>query len=177
MVGPVGFVKAAVEGDVWILHTWRLLYASNLSAWLISRPFSRALGLATAVVAGKGGNIATLTINAVYGTALYVRNLTAFSGGADAYSVTVQLPRDKQAAIDIARAVVASQQARIPAILANPCREDHVAGARNMIVTWRCQFLTYRVPTYMHVTAARLSGQNVLVDVVFLPRPKSMIFR
>jgi hypothetical protein len=125
---------------------------------------------AKALTAGKSGNIPTLAINAVYGTALYVRNLAAFTGGSDAYSVTIQLPKDRQTAIDVARALVASQQAHISAILANPCKEDHFAGSNKMIVTWGCQFATYHVPSYMHVTAAKLSGKNFLVDVAFVPR-------
>src|SRR6266702_4123180 len=75
---------------------------------------------AKAVIAGNIGNIKPLTINVVYGTALYIRNMTSFTGGKDAYSVKVVTNQDKQTALDHARTVL-SQSAHIQAILASPC--------------------------------------------------------
>jgi hypothetical protein len=141
----------------------------------VSIPSGSAVGYgvapvaARAVQAGKGGNIAALAVNAVYGTALYVRNLTPFSGGHDAYSITVQLPKDWQTAINVARSLLASQQAKIAAVLANPCKENHFRDVSKMVVTWICQFAIYHVSSDIHVTAAHLLGKNFLVDVAFIP--------
>src|SRR6266496_1375411 len=70
---------------------------------------------ARAVVAGKGGNIATFEINAVYGTALYVRNMSPFSGGNDAYSVKFITSSDRDTATSKARAFIVSNIAQVPA--------------------------------------------------------------
>jgi Baseplate J-like protein len=132
---------------------------------------------AKALAAGKSGNIASLAINAVYGTALYVRNLTAFSGGKDSYSAIVQLPKDRQAAINRARAFVALQKARTQATLASPCTETAFLSEKVVRLSWGCQFAVYHVPSYMRVVAARLSGKHFLVDVAFIPRPQRMWVR
>src|SRR5207248_3223428 len=57
---------------------------------------------ATAIIAGNIGNIKPLTINVVYGTALYIRNMTSFTGGKDAYSVKVVTNQDKLIALTLA---------------------------------------------------------------------------
>jgi len=124
-----------------------------------------------AVAAGAAGNLTPLAIDAVYGTSLYIRNLTAFSGGADAYSITIQLPKDRQTALDKARSLVAAQKAQISAILASPCGEivNNQPAVIKLIVN--CRFAVYHVPSYMRVIAVKLSGKNFLVDVSFMPRP------
>lgn len=122
-------------------------------------------------------NLSTLAINEVIGASLFVRNLSPFIGGRPAYSVTYQLPKDRQAAIDIARALVVSQKAQIHATLANPCSEGFLLASIKTTVTWRCQFATFKVPSYMHVSGAKLSGKNFLVDVSFVPLPKTVWFR
>ncbi len=126
---------------------------------------------ARVVQPGNVGNIQTLAVNAVYGTALYIRNLTPFSGGSNAYSVTVQLPKDRQVAINAARALVASQKAQVLVFLAEPCKESTHVLQTLIHLSWGCQFATYKVPSYMRVLSVHLSGKNFLVDVVFVPRP------
>lgn len=127
---------------------------------------------ARAVQAGIAGNIRTLVVNAVYGTALYIRNLSPFTGGINAYSTGVQLPKDRETAISAVRALVASQKAQIVAFLTKPCKETTLLLKTHVRLSWDCQFAGYKVPTYMHVTAAHLSGKNFFVDVVFVPRPE-----
>jgi hypothetical protein len=132
---------------------------------------------ARAVVTGKGGNIQTLAVNAVYGTALYVRNMSPFSGGNGAYSVSYQLPKDRQTAINLARTFVASQKAQVLATLASPCKEivNNEPAIVNLIVN--CQFAIYKVPSFMRVSAAKLVGKNFLVDVSFIPPVKTVWLR
>lgn len=133
-------------------------------------------GLATvparAVQAGRIGNIQTLAVNADFGTALYIRNLSPFTGGQDAYSVTIQLPQDREAAIHVARALVASQKAQILAFLVSPCKETTLLLQTLIRLSWSCEFATYHIPSYMRVTAAHLSSKSFLVAVVFVPRPE-----
>lgn len=132
---------------------------------------------AKAITAGKPGNIQTLAVNAVYGTALYIRNLTPFTGGDNTYSITIQLPKDRQMAINVARALVASQKAQIQATLTSPCREATLSLKALVQLSWGCQFATYKVPSYMRVTTTRLLGKSFLVDVVFVPRPQRVWFK
>ena len=42
---------------------------------------------AHALLSGKAGNIPAYTINQVEGSSVFIRNLTAFHGGRDSYSV------------------------------------------------------------------------------------------
>ena len=100
-----------------------------------------------------------------------MRNLVPFSGGNNAYSVTVQLPKDRQTAINIARTFVALQKAQVPATLASPCKENLLGASNKMVVSWGCQFAVYKVPSYMRVLGAKLAGKDFLVDVAFIPRP------
>ncbi len=127
---------------------------------------------AHAVVTGSQANIAAFAVDAVYGTSLYIRNLQAFHGGKDAYSVKVVTPQDRQTATDTARASLTTQQAHIKAFLAFPCKET--AQVKNNVVglSMVCQYVTYNVPSYMKVTHIRLVGKTLLVDVVFVERPR-----
>jgi hypothetical protein len=127
---------------------------------------------ARAVQAGIAGNIRMLAVNAVYGTALYIRNLSPFTGGINAYSARVQLPKDRETAISAVRALVASQKAQIVAFLAKPCKDTTLVSQTLIQLSWGCEFATYHIPTYMRVTAAHLSGKSFFVDVVFVPRPE-----
>ena len=58
---------------------------------------------AQAVRSGVTGNIPAHAIDRVVGSSLYIRNLTAFQGGKEAYTVPLQLPQDRQTALDQAR--------------------------------------------------------------------------
>jgi hypothetical protein len=132
---------------------------------------------ARAVRAGIGGNIRALAVNAVYGTALYVRNLFPFSGGQEAYSVKVVLPTDRQTAITRARAAVSGQQAHKTAVLDEPCKEVIIGQSGGIALTVSCRYATYRVPSYMHVLSATLVGKNFLVTVAFIPPPRRFRIR
>lgn len=127
---------------------------------------------AKAVVSGTQGNIPTLSINAVYGTSLYIRNLSAFTGGKDAYSVKVVTPHDIQTATDSAKISLTAQIAQIKAFLAYPCKESSQVKNRAVGLSWECQYVSYSVPSYMKVTHVRLVGKSLLVDVVFVERPR-----
>src|SRR2546421_1157572 len=55
---------------------------------------------AHALLAGQTGNIQALTINQVYGTSLFIRNLEAFTGGREASAVTFATAQDRQTAVE-----------------------------------------------------------------------------
>ena len=119
---------------------------------------------AHAPVSGKAGNIPALAVDTVEGSSVYVRNLAAFQGGEDANSVKVVTAQDRQAALEKAR----QNLAVLSTGLHYPCA-DTVSGA--LSVTWRCQFLTYHIPAYMHVTGVKVTGKNLLISVWFIVRP------
>jgi hypothetical protein len=124
---------------------------------------------AHAVVSGKYGNIPPLGVDRVEDTSLYIRNLSAFSGGKDGYTVNFVTPHDKEIALMKSRDLLASSVTG----LHYPCSEQ-VSGA--IIVTWHCRFVTYTVPSYMHVSAVQLVGTHVILSVWYLPpvRPVRM---
>ena len=119
---------------------------------------------AHALARGKAGNIPAYAIDSVEGSSVYVRNLAAFQGGSDAYSVKFVTAQDRQAALAKAR----QRLAVVSTGLHYPCLERINGAVR---VTWLCQFLIYHIPTYMHVTGVRIQGKNLLVAVWFVARP------
>jgi Baseplate J-like protein len=124
---------------------------------------------AHALVHGKGGNFARLAINQVIGSSVYVRNLAAFQGGRDAYSVKFITSNDRNVAFSKIRDMLTSKITS----LHYPCQEivKNRTSMVNLIVTWRCQFVSYSVPSYMHVTRIKIIGKNLLLDVWFVVRP------
>jgi len=121
--------------------------------------------LVAAHVVTAGVNVPAFAINAVIGTSLFIRNLRAFTGGHPGYSLKFATRRDKVRAIEQARALVAAQVIG----LHYPCRESITT-----LLTWRCQFVTYAVPSFMHVLRIQLQGNEVLVAVWFIAHPRRM---
>jgi hypothetical protein len=119
---------------------------------------------AHALISGQKGNLRPFTINQVYGTSLFVRNLQTFTGGREAYSVKFVTAQDRKNALNQARSLLIKQT--FVGILARPCREVINRGVK-VVVTWKCQFATYSVPSYMKVIRVRVFGKNLLVDVVY----------
>jgi hypothetical protein len=118
---------------------------------------------AHALISGKVGNIPAYTINQVVGSSIYIRNLSAFSGGHDSYTVQYVTAQDKPAALASAR----EQLAIVAVGLHYPCLESSLRTS----LTWRCQMLTYHIPAFYHVTGVRIIGKNLLIDVWFVARP------
>ncbi len=119
---------------------------------------------AHAVASGKSGNIPAYAVNQVVGSSIYIRNLSAFSGGHDAYTVMIVIQQDRQTAIDRAR----QKLTYLSTGLHYPC-DEAISGA--VTVAWHCQFVTYHIPAYMRVTGVRIQGKNLIVDVIFIARP------
>src|SRR6266571_1579580 len=111
------------------------------------------------LITGRSGNIPAYAINQVEGSSIYIRNLAAFYGGRDAYSVKVVIPQDRQTAVTKARATLTVQIHG----LHYPCNERFLQNSKHITVTWRCQFVTYRLPPYMHVTGVTIYGKQLLV--------------
>jgi len=117
---------------------------------------------AHALNAGQNGNLPALAINSVVGSSVYVRNLSVFSGGHDSYSVKYATAEDKRRAITKAQQELASMSSG----LHYPCTES----SNTTTLTWHCQFVTYSLPSYMHVSSIRILGKNLLIAVTFTPR-------
>jgi Baseplate J-like protein len=126
--------------------------------------YGYAVVSAHAATPGKSGNIPALAIDTVEGSSIYVRNLTAFHGGRDAYSVKVVTAQDTQRAVITARHLLAAATSS----LHYPCAETI---SSTVVVTWHCQFVTYHIPAYMHVSGVKIIGKNLLVAVWFVARP------
>ena len=126
--------------------------------------YGYAVVSAHAAITGTSGNIPALAVDTVIGSSVYVRNRAAFQDGSDAYSVKFATAQDKQTALATAR----QHLAMLSTGLHYPCLET-IRGS--FVVTWRCQFFTYRIPAYMHVTGVKIIGRNLLVAVWFVARP------
>jgi hypothetical protein len=129
--------------------------------------YGYAIVTSHAATPGKSGNIPALAVDTVEGSSVFVRNLTAFTGGHDAYSVKFVTAQDKQTALANARQHLAT----LSAGLHYPCTEEHIAGTHLLMLAWRYQSLTYRLPAYMHVTGVKIIGKNLLLSVWFVARP------
>jgi hypothetical protein len=116
--------------------------------------------------------MSTLSINEVVGASLFIRNLSPFTGGRPAYSVTFATLGDRQSALHDVRQRVAEQKSRIIGYLMGPCTESFITTAKKIALSLSCQYATYKVPSYMHVQSAKLVGTQFFVDVVFVARPR-----
>ncbi|HLX57513.1 MAG TPA: hypothetical protein VKR83_10840 [Ktedonobacteraceae bacterium] len=148
---PAGFVVSGVATD-------RAVYVPGATA----DGDGYATVAAHVVIAGV--NLPAFAVDTVIGTSLFIRNPEPFTGGQPAYSVQYVTEQDRQAATLQARRQLAGEVIG----LHYPCREDRVASVHTMVVTWRCQFLTFRLPSYMHVSGARFVGKNLMVSVWFI---------
>src|SRR5215471_10884180 len=98
---PQGFIVDGVSTD---------------SAVFVPAGSANGYGYATvsahALTSGRNGNIRPLAINVVEGSSMYIRNLTAFTGGKDRYSVKVETPWDRQTALHSTRLILATETAK-----------------------------------------------------------------
>jgi hypothetical protein len=155
---PAGFTTVS-HANVWVV-TDSAVYVPAGSA----NGYGFATVTAHARTPGKSGNIPAYAINQVEGSSVYIRNLSAFRGGTDRYSVRFATAHDKLTALLTARRALTMSSAG----LHYPCVE-HIGGA--VRVTWRCQFVTYHIPAFYHVTSAKISGKNLVLAVWFVARP------
>jgi|GraSoi2013_115cm_1033766.scaffolds.fasta_scaffold00730_12 Baseplate J-like protein len=155
---PAGFIFITNSGVSVVTDQAVFVPAGNANG------YGYAVVSAHAGIPGTSGNIPALAIDTVEGSSVYIRNLVAFRGGSDAYSVKVVTAQDRQTALASAR----QHLAVLSAGLHYPCSET-ITGS--VTVTWLCQFVIYRLPTYMHVTGVTIQGKNLLVAVWFVARP------
>lgn len=130
------------------------------------------------VIPGARGNIPTLDINITEGTALFIRNTTAFHGGADAYSIRFITQSDRDSAIAQARQALTQKTSTL--LLSSPCHEE-INASQTIQVTWQCQPMTYRMPNIaasriISVHVVRVSGSSLILNVVFVARPHLYLF-
>jgi len=148
---PLGFTVTAIDG---------VEVAIDASVYV---PGGNADGYGMATVSAhllrSGINLSTLSINQVIGTSLFIRNLSPFTGGHPAYSVSFASQQDRVRALERARNLLAIEATG----LHFPCHETITS-----VLTWHCQFFTYHVPSYLHVTSVTIQGNYLLVDVVFV---------
>ena len=155
---PAGFIFITNSGVSVVTDQAVFVPAGNANG------YGYAVVTAHAAVPDTSGNIPAYAIDQVVGSSIYVRNLAAFQGGHDAYSVKVVTPQDRQTALAKSRQRLAAASTG----LHYPCSET-MSGA--IAVTWRCLFVTYHIPAYMHVTGITIIGKNLLLAVWFVARP------
>ena len=119
---------------------------------------------AHALVGGSQGNIAAYGVDSVVGTSIYIRNTRPFRGGRNAYSTPFATQQDRLRAIAQARATLNQEAAG----LHYPCAETITSA----VLTWHCQFITFRVPSYLRVVSVRIQGTSLVLEVVFVAPPR-----
>ena len=139
--------------------------------------YGYATASAHALVSGRVGNIPILGINQVEGSSIYIRNVTVFTGGRNSYSLKYETTQDRQIALNAARLILAAETAKIHEFLAFPWKQSSQEKNAILRLSWTCQYVTYHIPSYMHVTHITLNGKNLLIDVVFVPRPRIIVFK
>jgi hypothetical protein len=122
---------------------------------------------AHAIEAGHGGDVSPYAINSVIGSSVYVRNLSAFRGGRDSYSVKAFTAQDRSEATVRARSLLLS----VNRGLHYPCIEAVRVRKAAVRMSWRCQMITYHIASFYHVTGIRIIGRNLLLSVWFIPHP------
>lgn len=148
-----------------------------ITDWSVFVPAGSANGFGYAVVAahslisGKRGNIPAYAINQVEGSSVYIRNLSAFTSGRDSYSVKFATAQDKQAALLQARDILLVYISDDKNGLHYPCKEAYLYERAHITINWRCQFVTFRVPAFYHVTGVRIVGKNLIINAWFVARP------
>src|SRR6266566_7564368 len=121
--------------------------------------YGYATVIAHALASGKAGNVPAYAINQVEGSSVYIRNLSAFSGGRDSYAVKIVTAKDRQTALTNSRQLLSQESSG----LHYPCKESVSSGAYQH-VSWMCQYVTYQLPAYMHVTSVTISGKELLIQ-------------
>lgn len=122
---------------------------------------------AHAVVSGQRGNLPPYSINSVVGSSIFIRNMSSLYGGQDAYSVKFVTSNDRNVAFSKIRDLLASKLTG----LHYPCTEGYTASNQRISSSWRCTFVSYQVPAYMHVSNVQLIGKQVILSVWFVMRP------
>lgn len=116
---------------------------------------------AHAVAAGSNGNIPAYSINRTYGTDIFVKNTSAFSGGQDSYSVQYMTDQDKQTALNSATSQVEAKQPLV--LLLKPCTETTGVQNNTASATLTCQPITYHAPAHSKVMCVRVKGKSVVL--------------
>ncbi|MGH2481033.1 MAG: hypothetical protein ACRDHW_15365, partial [Ktedonobacteraceae bacterium] len=129
--------------------------------------YGSATVTAHAVWGGVVGNIAPGAINAVVGSALYLKNLDSFTGGQDAQTTHVVTARDRAHARAEAGQQVKQKQAHTPAsgLLTRPCQETEQQTDAQVTVRLTCQYGTYSTPKGVTVLSVEVQGESVVLEV------------
>lgn len=118
---------------------------------------------AHAAAPGEAGDIPTLAINQTYGSALYIKNLGAFTGGHDAYTQSYATSSDVTTALDTAREQLNAKQ---PAgLTTGPCSEKVARSALTLSLVWSCSYVTYQVPEGAQIVSVHVLGNVVLLSI------------
>lgn len=153
---PAGFIVTSSDGVEVTTDYAVTIPAADLPSLGVTTVSAHAL------IAGSNGNIQANAIQSTYGSAIKIKNLAAFSGGQNAYTVTYATNQDKQNALDTARQQVTASQPI--GLLAQPCTDAIKQTEKSVSVTRACTFVTYQAPN-TEVLSVHLAGHNVILTV------------
>ncbi len=156
---PAGFIVTSTSGIEIVTDESVTIPPGN------APNYGTATVTAHAAKAGADGNIAAYAINAVYGADVYIKNLWAFSGGADAQTTIYATDNDIHRALTTARTTLSAQEHQQKGLLSSPCQETTSRKALLLTVGWACQFVTFTAPKGAQVLAAQVAGNYVVLRV------------
>ncbi len=128
---------------------------------------------AHAIHPGTGGNIAPYALQATYGSAVSIKNLTAFTGGQDAYSEHYTTSQDKAKALNSARTQVQDEQLKQShrGLLVKPCSEKDTQSQSSVSVTLACLYATFKAPAHVQILFVRIQGNTVILTIQSVLQP------
>lgn len=165
---PQGFIVTGQDGVEVVTDEAVFIPAGSANGYGV------ATVSAHAVRAGEQGNMRAGDIDALYGTAIYIRNLQSFTGGMEAFTTLYATEQDKQNALDHGRSIL-TKTVNNNGFLPYPCKEvRHTLRPETLQLTWICQFASYAVPSHLKVTHVRLVGNTFFVDVILVAQPRNI---
>jgi len=156
---PKGFVIESTGGAIIVTDSTVKIPAGDPPDYGMARVQAHA------IAAGQAGNIRALALSSVIGGSLYIKNLTAFTGGIDARTEQYATEQDEQAALSSARYRLKQQTKQDSALLMQQCDETAASARLSLTVTWQCQFARYDVPQGLHVLSVQPDGDSVRLEV------------
>lgn len=159
---PKGIILTGKDGVEVVTDTAVFVPAGSANGYGMATVSAHALG------SGTNGNIPAYDIDSVVNTSIYIRNLTAFTGGKQGYSVTYTTLQDRQQALVKARAQLSRLIPQM--MLYAPCTEF----VNDALLMWVCQYVTYTPPVFFKIVGIEIKGKNLLLIGYFVAQPRSM---
>lgn len=167
---PAGFIVTSQNDVEIVTDQAATIPPGNPPAYGIAKVAAHSL------TSGTQADIPAYAVNSAYGASLFLKNLTPFTGGADARTITYATSKDTYTALTNARYTLSAHIKNHPGdeLLVRPCKEKTEQKELVVTVLWACQFVsyTYSPPPGAKVLSAQVREGSVLLQIRFVVRPR-----